>query len=264
MPTRVILNDDVVFDAQANTLTVISDKQRVIKLNHPVSRCLQILLDRFPATVPQGDFFSFIWGGDASKIPTNALYQNISLLRRSLKNASDGLSEIVITVPRIGFRLSSELKIRSQVISDQLSAINEPAKQSGADTVANGFTVTNKTARIKQKLAVSLGIPLVFIFVFIAINIFLKWPYDESDVLFETYTVATEHGGCRIFTYPDFAQNNIAELNGYLNKYNIVCTFLTNVYLSVNTARTRVSVMYCDKPVLQAQTCVTHIYWNDK
>lgn len=75
---------------------------RVVKLNQPVSRCLGILIEQYPAVVKQVDLFHYIWGNEASQIPANALYQNISLLRRSLANASPALTDVLSRFPEQG------------------------------------------------------------------------------------------------------------------------------------------------------------------
>ncbi|TNV20464.1 hypothetical protein FH968_10700 [Buttiauxella sp. B2] len=262
MHSRIHLNGNVIFDSHNNTLTVTSENDRIVKLNAPVSRCLLLLLEKYPEAVTQADLFQFIWGSEASQIPLNALYQNISLLRRSLKNASNGLSDMVITVPRTGFRLSSELKVSFE--EADVSHLKEKANRKPSQvSMPDAFSPP-----LRKFLANTVYLkPMLFV----AIALFsagLFWlgfssQKNERTIIFDSYTLATEHGGCNVFTYPDFAQNNTSELNGYFNKFNITCNVLTNAYLSVNTARTRVSVMYCDKPVLEAKTCVTKIYWND-
>lgn len=259
MASRITLNDNVVFDSEASSLIVLTEGHRVVKLNQPVARCLQLLLERYPATVAHRDFFTYIWGEEASQIPVNALYQNISLLRRSLKSASASLAEVVITVPRTGFRLSSEMKVQQESAAEPHA--QEALLPPEADVQVSKTPVAAPLGGRKTFLATALvGLLLV---TGLLLALYSVRPTDNSNIIFDTYTLATEHNGCNIYTYPDFAQNNTAELNSYFKKFNIVCTLLTNAYLSVNTARTRVSVMYCDKPVFQAQTCVTHIYWND-
>lgn len=261
MSSKILLNGTIQFDYSNNVLIVLNENNRVVKLNQPVSRCLRILIAQYPAVVKQAELFNYIWGDEASQIPANALYQNISLLRRSLANASPALSDVVITVPRTGFRLSAEVKIsadtppRENAVAADIATNREPrsVEEPSPDTADKKQSATGITIYIISALAAS----------FALIWTYLHTTQDNSSNLFDPYTLATEHNGCKVYAYPDFVQNNQAEFNSYFRKFNITCTVLTRAYLSVNTPRTRVSVMYCSDILARAKTCVTHIYWND-
>ncbi|MBV8044708.1 winged helix-turn-helix domain-containing protein [Pluralibacter sp.] len=270
MSSQILINN-IIFDPENNSLVVVSENNRVVKMNQPVSRCLLLLINRFPDAVPQADFFQFVWGNEGEKIPTNALYQNISLLRRALKSASLDLAEVVVTVPRFGFRLSAALTVKaanginvSMATPEQGIAL-KPAEelmtpsadvgaQQRADNVLKSFTDYAFSFRVAA---------YAVFFTLICISIFLVTRNEDNDIIFDSYTMATTHNGCNVYTYPDFAQNNASEMNDYFSAFNITCTTLKQAYLSVNTARTRVSVAYCDKDISEAKTCITHIYWND-
>lgn len=261
MSSKILINGNIYFDYSNNVLIVLNENNRVVKLNQPVSRCLSILIAQHPAVVKQAELFKFIWGDEASQIPANALYQNISLLRRSLASASAALSDVIITVPRAGFRLSSAVRISADPAADENGDVSD-IRLIGENTVPEKISPER---REKKRPVVGIAIYVIGI---LAASLVLVWTalhtsQENNSSLFDSYTLATEHNGCKIYAYPDFVQNNQAEFNSYFKKFNITCTVLTRAYLSVNTPRTRVSVMYCSDILARAKTCVTHIYWND-
>lgn len=261
MSQKILLNGNVHFDQNNNALVVLNENNRVVKLNQPVSRCLGILIEQYPAVVKQADLFHYIWGNEASQIPANALYQNISLLRRSLANASPTLTDVVITVPRAGFRLSAEVQITTDTASnEEVGATNISSGHVQGLAEEPSSTTVNKP---KSAPGIALYIICAMVASFVLIWTYLHTSQENSRNLFDTYTLATERNGCKIYAYPDFVQNNQAEFNDYFRKFNITCKVLTHAYLSVNTPRTRVSVIYCNDILARAKTCVTHIYWND-
>ena len=83
--------------------------ERII-LNTPTARCLELLIERQGLVVSRDDFLEEVWGTKGIVVSHNTFYQNISLLRKSLKKT--GLSDnIVVTVRRKGFTLSSDVVI---------------------------------------------------------------------------------------------------------------------------------------------------------
>lgn len=51
MSQKILLNGNVHFDQNNNVLVVLNENNRVVKLNQPVSRCLGILIEQYPAVV---------------------------------------------------------------------------------------------------------------------------------------------------------------------------------------------------------------------
>lgn len=80
-------------------------------LNSPVSHCLELLLNEYPRLVRHSDFFDFVWPDAKDVLLSNALYQNISLLRKGLKTFGDSYGDMVITVPRQGFKLNAKYSV---------------------------------------------------------------------------------------------------------------------------------------------------------
>lgn len=114
---KFIINDEIIFDADANELKSISDSQECIMLNAPTARCLKLLLERIGHVVSRDEFLEEVWSSRGIVVSENTFYQNISLLRKSL--ARVGLTEdIIVTIRQKGFMIS-ENSIITPVIDDE-------------------------------------------------------------------------------------------------------------------------------------------------
>lgn len=131
---KFIINSEVIFDmnsCEVKSVTIESSEN--IILNVPTARCLQLLLECQGRVVSREDFLLQVWNARGIVVSQNTFYQNISLLRKSLKKA--GLSvEIIITVRRKGFTISTDTKIERleeeldlPVINSQYSSTNPPS-----------------------------------------------------------------------------------------------------------------------------------------
>lgn len=106
-----IINDEIIFDANSFELKSLVNVGETIILNAPTSRCLQLLIEKKDEVVSRDDFLEQVWQARGIVVSQNTFYQNISLLRKSLKNA--GLTDdIIITVRRKGFCLASDIQIQ--------------------------------------------------------------------------------------------------------------------------------------------------------
>lgn len=116
----VIINDEIIFDVNFGELRSLSTEADVITLNAPTARCLQLLLEKEGAVVSRDDFMEKVWQARGIVVSQNTFYQNISLLRKSLKKA--GLTkDIVMTVRRKGFMLAEDTCIQPYISEEIIS-----------------------------------------------------------------------------------------------------------------------------------------------
>lgn len=113
------INKGVLFYPCEHKLLCISDVdnlKQVININVPASRCLMLLIENKNSVVSKEDFFNHVWKAHGRFVAQNTYYQNISLLRRSLKSV--GLEEMIITVPRQGLKISEDIQIEEVIIDN--------------------------------------------------------------------------------------------------------------------------------------------------
>ncbi|MEE7533658.1 winged helix-turn-helix domain-containing protein [Klebsiella huaxiensis] len=107
-----IINNEVIFNTNANELQPLSENGEGVSLNAPTARCLQLLLESNGKIISREEFLDTVWKTRGVVVSQNTFYQNISLLRKSLLKA--GLSQdIIVTVRQRGFVLDSGSHIAS-------------------------------------------------------------------------------------------------------------------------------------------------------
>lgn len=114
-----LLNEGVIFIPGACTLHA-QDKK--IVLNSPSARCLHLLLMK-GALTPQHELYAFGWN-NPSEITPNNLYQNISLIRRSLTGIFKKQGKYIVTVTRKGFCVGPDLIYEQIKIENMEMIIN--------------------------------------------------------------------------------------------------------------------------------------------
>ncbi len=132
-----LINKEIIFDVNSCELRTLNPDGTKVTLNAPTARCLQLLIENGGKVVSRDDFLERVWMARGIVVSQNTFYQNISLLRKSLKKA--GLTdEIIVTVRRNGFILApgthleivekeeSENTIPSTTISGQASMKSQP------------------------------------------------------------------------------------------------------------------------------------------
>lgn len=133
---NIIINGSLIFDVNESKLIPLNQEGENIILNTPTARCLQLLVERQGMVVSREDFIEQVWGTKGIVVSQNTFYQNISLLRKSLKKA--GLSkDLIVTVRRKGFTLSREAVITLPDNQNAMSegAVDNPALSLGVSTL---------------------------------------------------------------------------------------------------------------------------------
>lgn len=111
---KYILDNNVIFSPEAQTLTSCTEPERVVKLTYPASCCLSILLRYAPEVMTRQYLMDEIRACCADAIPTdNAFYQCVSMIRRGLIQA--GMEyDVVRTIPRVGVCIADGVRILRQ------------------------------------------------------------------------------------------------------------------------------------------------------
>lgn len=105
-----VLNDEFIFDTNTSELKSLTDANEIITLNAPTARCLQLLIEKKGEVVSRECFLNQVWHARGIVVSENTFYQNISLLRKSLKKVAS-TSDIVVTVRSKGFVIPESTRI---------------------------------------------------------------------------------------------------------------------------------------------------------
>ncbi len=120
--SRFLINDCVMFDADNFTLQRWpADSEEPHRLGVFASRCLLQLLLSQSVVVGKRDLMEGAWGKFGLEVTENSLAQVVRQLRVAFEMFLPG-QECIITVPRIGYRLSERFSWQAQDLSDAVPA----------------------------------------------------------------------------------------------------------------------------------------------
>ncbi|ECG8185519.1 winged helix-turn-helix domain-containing protein, partial [Salmonella enterica] len=106
-----IINRYIVFLPDNKKLVSLNNQDVEVVLTAPACRCLLLLLESHPDIVTQRQFYKTVWEDDGIIVPANTLYQNISIVRRGLRNVGQTEAPVVNTIPRKGFQIDKDVEI---------------------------------------------------------------------------------------------------------------------------------------------------------
>ncbi|WP_431225869.1 winged helix-turn-helix domain-containing protein (plasmid) [Serratia sp. L9] len=132
---RYIIDSNFEFCPESCQLTTFGTENFTITLNAPASRYLELLLERRSDLVLQHDFYEYAWGDDAKSVSVNTLYQNIALLRKSLRSISKDYNTMVLTIPKQGFQFNNNFSVQ------QLLGVQEPIPSVNDDVEINSVSL---------------------------------------------------------------------------------------------------------------------------
>lgn len=257
---RYLLNDAIEFDPGMNTLTAFKKSDIVVSLNAPVSRCLQLLIEKRYETVSQQDFYPYVWGESGNMVSVNTLYQNIALLRKALKMFDEQGNQFVMTVPKLGFSLSVQVSVVEMANNEEEHVCDTVIPSSAAVQIES--VVPTRVANMpappayKENLRSAIAHPLLkkilwpalpaLLFIVMSVQIAL-WglPHVElSNVIYKSMPTVS---GCKIFS------SNIAiqpeAINEMINEKLINCSLEPWLYIIASAENTHLTMLSCQYPL---------------
>lgn len=106
-----IINEDIEFIPDENTLRNIHQPEKITTLNTPAARCLQLLLSQ-SGLVTHQEFYEKAWVNARHETLPNTLYQNILLVRQGLRKVASRECDFIITSRLKGFYFNENITIK--------------------------------------------------------------------------------------------------------------------------------------------------------
>lgn len=268
MPKRYLLNACIEFYPVEHQLVAYGSQNLSIVLNAPVSRCLQLLIERRYTLVPQQEFYPYVWGEMGSSIPVSTLYQNIALLRKALKAFAQRGEKMITTVPKQGFALAPDVDV--QEISEATEDVELVLPQS-ANTdiiiqqkdVSQEASLSASTPMVKEQPLVKrrwiwlLCVSNLILFGLAALQ-FLKWGYQSAENYSAQYQYQWTISNCRVYTNND--SRGRAEAEKLIASSNIDCVKKTHLYISDFQYSMNTSILSCDRALEDNTTPNCQVY----
>ncbi|ROJ32144.1 hypothetical protein BFD15_08325 [Morganella morganii] len=210
------INNTVIYYPGENKLQNILHPEKSVILNEPSARCLDILLASDKEFVTHKELYTGGWISSSQEPSPNTLYQNILLIRRGLKEVSDGEINYIITVPRKGFYFNKSISVSA------VTAVQEP-------TSPEGHLPEHYNSSINHAVTKKIAYRKIFIFLLSAIMLsglvlffyFLtKTVIREKSDFFDNYTYIKSENSCDIYINKS-SESIINEKNKDLISYSV-------------------------------------------
>ncbi|MGL4203929.1 MAG: winged helix-turn-helix domain-containing protein [Enterobacter roggenkampii] len=250
MSTSYEIDGKIIYDPERHSLSR-KDQDEEIFLAVPASYCLLIFLQNHGRLVEKKDLLTKVWDNKGRRVETNTLYQNISLLRKSL-TAIGGHNEYIKTVPRHGFMIPAEFAV--SVLNDISEIVTETPEekhtpQMDTDNRNYGLFFLN-IGNLKFSY-------YLFIFVCILLLIFMKFSlsFKRNTGL---YSPVNEFSQCHLMKNSDLPSE---EIISFIKKNIPLCNMDDFVYFTKLNPSHRISVISCNGPMDNTKTTSCKSYY---
>lgn len=254
MLKRYIIDSSFEFCPVTCQLTVFGAEDFIITLHIPVSRCLELLLERRFDLVSQHDFYQYVWQDEAKNVSAETLYQSISLLRKSLKNISKEYKSMILTIPRQGFKFNLIYSVQEQIGEKRVES------SSNSDVLIENFTKapghedkvnSHPVYSLHHKKSVRLNDLVFYMIVTLVLLITLVATYlavekEELSPL-SYYTHYSESSGCII--YANSTNYDLSTKIKLIKELGADCKVTPYIYVTAFSYSTRVSAISCISPI---------------
>lgn len=235
-----IIDDQVTYNSDDCTLSHLPT-QETLSLSISSGRLFEQLLNSEGEILSRDTLLTEVWDKYGLRGSNSNLNQYLSILRRAL--AAYGCENLIITIPKIGIRLNTEIKIaRETVPATQVSDIREGTSATIAEDPLH-TDISESTLFISQsqkKLENSLRAIVAAIVLLSVIGVFIYYILippgpDNSD--FGTFEL---EGGCEVVLFEGMDVNERQSIDKQilkiLKKNNQACTAGRKIFFDTNTA----------------------------
>ncbi|HIF2548605.1 TPA: winged helix-turn-helix domain-containing protein [Salmonella enterica] len=148
MTTNFIINGQIIFSAETNRLFPVEQPEAFIVLPNSASRCLSVLINHHGDVVTMAEFHKQAWGRNNVIVSDQSIYQNISLLRKSLTEAG-AAKGIIETQTRRGWMIPEKITVE-KVDETKSSLMKAKETQESDHTVKNKEMLPDTTDSYKE------------------------------------------------------------------------------------------------------------------
>ncbi|HGM5492499.1 TPA: transcriptional regulator [Serratia fonticola] len=243
MNKNIIINDTVLYLPEEHRLRPLRVRGKEIILNIPASRCLQLMLQHPGVVISQSDFFNEVWQKNGQFVTANTLYQNISLLRKGMREA--GLSQNIIrTVPKVGVVFSGIVEIQPEENGEGIPLQNnQPAPLTLEEPQAEKEAQLPKRTGLNRGKLFRYGLYAAFIIVMLLL---LVSHQSQSARFFNSHDRVAKINQCSVYIDRNDVETNVAGYKEYLTVNNVVCNPNEFVYITRTPANHSTLVLFCD------------------
>lgn len=251
---KFTIEHKVVYDSATHSLFHVDRRDTQITLAIPASLCLLALLQNKDETVSLEQLHSFAWQSRGMNVSTNAIYQNVSILRKALVNT--GLTgDIIKTVPKRGFVILSEsfsafddipeAEIELPVIPAEITpAIREPEFQ---------WEGVKRGSKQSRGVFFSLAVIILSLISFYGSYFFADITNTySSQYIYPDFTELRQDGDCHVYRNVSLANDDF--FYEFIKSHNLKCNDKKWWYFFNYPPSSKTFLLRCTSDVLTAKS----------
>lgn len=235
-----LINKNIEFHPELYQLINRERDGQQFSLPVSASRCLlALLMNKRP--VSHQELYEFAWGDQHEEITPNNLYQNISILRRTLKNIDDSASNWINTIPKKGFVFN--VNIPTEEIK-----FTSPLEEARPDIEPRSETRNFKSQSLLLKLKGKKEKAIFILFIACFALIFLLMNFIPSSTsVSESFVFYKKVGDCQLHVNDDMQERSIHEI--ILEELAPNCQKFPYAYASAYSIMHSATILACNKPI---------------
>jgi DNA-binding winged helix-turn-helix (wHTH) protein len=247
--TKFILEDKVIYDSVNHSLFHIDQRDTQVTLAIPASLCLLTMLQKKNETVSLDELLNFAWTSRGMNVSSNAIYQNISLLRKSLSKF--GLSnDFIKTVPKRGFViLEDKFSVFENNQKQENSGVEEKENKSAIRTkIDNIYGTDTRSTMILQSCIFILIMVVTCLFSFyLSFQLSNIKEIKNSPYIYPDFTEIQSIGDCYIFRN----KSRVSDLffTGFISEHMLKCENQKWWYIINYPPATQTFILRCDSDI---------------
>lgn len=260
---KYIINKIIVFDLTARVLMLKNDPQLAVELSKPASRLLSEFIECNNVTLIREDIIKRVWENYGFTPSKGNLNNGISELRKAFDSL--GLNgEIIITVPRTGFRMEAD--IHPVLRFEEATSERETEAMKPVPSALPSFSRTRLLSRIRKlddRVTTDKNHVLIVSSIFItmvAAMFFFTWPKSEP------IRLVTTIGTCNIFglNNAELSSDFTIDLSKMIESEGVNCIndsadiYYTNSMPGNNTLKVRFMAVCRGKGVNRYERCINY------
>lgn len=226
MKEKFIINELVVFHPEQHRLLPLGNRGKETALNVPASRCLLLMLQRPGIKINKTTFFNEVWENNGQYVTANTFHQNISLLRKGIRNAGIRIP-VIQTIPKYGVRFTGSV----QVIEDDNQC--EVPKEANTNEISTAIVTQCEPPAKQTQSGMFLNKlkKIKFLMFFITCILLLFTIRSQNNRFIETHIKIADINQCSVYvSNSDFTENYSQYIN-YLTAQDVVCSPREFIYV---------------------------------
>jgi DNA-binding winged helix-turn-helix (wHTH) protein len=249
MKNKFIINDRVLFSPSDNKLVPLGPRGVDVLLHAPVSRFLLLLILNNGKVVSQEEIYREVWEKLGQRVTPNALYQNVSLLRKALKK-SGVISVTIKTHPKTGFSFHGHVQTfdEDELITQEKSSIirKESENQALSEPKSQAEHFDSTTIQHKhKKLNVKRLVLLLLILSSLLLTVTLLSSSSKEHFTVEQEIIARVNG-CPIYIDRGNKHIELSKILSFIREKNLRCIEHEFLYLTKAPRQDDILVMSCN------------------